>query len=417
MAAISLLAPVPAALSATAVPTGRDLEFRSEFGLDTTGANALSVAGRDPSPNWGVPLTDAEEADLADRVRIENGLPALRAAVESDPGFGGLFIDQEAGGVLDIAATADSEASIRAMADSLAPSGAKVRVRVVTNSMASLKNLKGEVREEMLGSTPLGQQINLLRVDVRANTVVAGVDKSNYTSTVQALEDKFAGRPIRYEPADRLESAACNSRDDVCLPLRAGIAINVAGEVCTSNAVVFAGTNYFLMTAGHCGSVGDNVIHHGLSIGNVTKSAFHNNTYADAMIIDIDNAQKSNLLYVTSTTQRPITSRMPLNGDVVGSAVCGSGIKTMFFCGSVTDTDADGLAPGNIVILSLQICTVDVRQGDSGGPMFYGNKLMGVTSLVNGTHHKTASDEWWENLMFSQIRDAEIQLGVSTYLG
>lgn len=45
--------------------------------------------------------------------------------------------------------------------------------------------------------------------------------------------------------------------------------------------------------------------------------------------------------------------------------------------------------------------------------MFYGNQAMGVIGLVNGPHHVTPDDEWWDNLMFSQVRDEEIQLGVT----
>jgi hypothetical protein len=41
---------------------------------------------------------------------------------------------------------------------------------------------------------------------------------------------------------------------------------------------------------------------------------------------------------------------------------------------------------------------------------------MGVIGLVNGTHHDPP-DEHWDNLMFSQVRDEEIQLGVTVFTG
>ena len=174
------------------------------------------------------------------------------------------------------------------------------------------------------------------------------------------------------------------------------------------------------MSAGHCGAVGTTATHAGVSIGKVTKNAFKANALADALLIDIADGKKSNFVYVTdAVTNRPITSRMGLNGDMVGSAVCGSGSRTGFFCGSVTNADIDGrdANTGN-AILNLQICTVDVRSGDSGGPMFYGNKAMGVISLVNGPQHTGADGvPYNENLMFTQIRDAEIQLGVDVYKG
>ena len=63
----------------------------------------------------------------------------------------------------------------------------------------------------------------------------------------------------------------------------------------------------------------------------------------------------------------------------------------------------DHSATGN-AILHLQICTVDVRLGDSGGPI-YGNKAMGIVSFVKGASH--LDPDWvtrvWDNLMFSQV--------------
>ena len=174
------------------------------------------------------------------------------------------------------------------------------------------------------------------------------------------------------------------------------------------------------MTAGHCGAVGDNVTHNGLSIGKVTKNAFKNNTFADALLISIASAKKSNFVYINDAVpNRAITSRMPLNGDMEGSAVCGSGIKTLFFCGSVTDVDEDRRSDGGNMVLGMQICTVDVRLGDSGGPMFYGGKAMGIVALQDGTAKLDPDGvTWvWPRLMFSQIRDQEIQLGVSVYTG
>jgi hypothetical protein len=50
-------------------------------------------------------------------------------------------------------------------------------------------------------------------------------------------------------------------------------------------------------------------------------------------------------------------------------------------------------------------------------PTDYGADVRPV-ALVNGTHHVDANGvDWWENLVFSQIRDAEINLGVSVFLG
>ena len=420
-ASLWVRAPVTSAASAgSPIATARDFEFRAEFGLtiDPT-AVAAAVAAGPVSQNWGVALTEAEEADLAERVRIQEELPAVRDALMAVPGFGGLQIDQQAGGSVEIFATAASAGRIGALASSIAPRGARLRVRVVPNSLASLQKVKDDVRAELVNKTAAGRRINTIRIELERSVVVVGVDRSTFAATVENLSDRFRGQPVEFEPAEPLEAAACSRSS--CSPLRAGLVIGIAGAACTSSFVALAGTNYVLLTAGHCGAFGNTVTHNGVSIGKVTKSAFKDGALADAMMIDIDNAKKSNFVYVTSgEPSRPITSRMALNGDVVGSAVCGSGIKTGFFCGSVTNTDIDGQdAKTHNVIRNLQICTVDVRSGDSGGPMFYGNKAMGIVSLVNGAPHKDPDGvtDVYPNLMFSQIRDVEIQLGVDIYKG
>ena len=395
-------------------PTARELGFRTAFGLTsdvTTVSRATATLAI--SPNWGVRLTDDEEADLAARVVIAEKLPAVRDVLEADAGFGGLYIDQAAGGIVDVAATSDRAAAIQSALANLAPAGARTRVRIVSNSLASLGTLKETISDEMTARTPLGVNVYLVRVDIPANLVRVGVDRSNYETTVTNLEDRFPGAPLAVEPSDPPIAAACTGRLNCSPPMRAGVKItDPAG--CTSNFMATAGAINYVLTAGHCGAVGNNFKHNGASIGVADKTAFKNGGFADALRIKLNNANlKSNLLYVTLTTQRPITSVMPLNGDVVGSPVCASGYVTEFFCGAVTDVDADGLySENNFVIKHMQIASIQVRLGDSGGPVFYGNKAMGVIGLVNGTHHDPP-DEHWDALMFSQVRDEEIQLGVT----
>ncbi len=405
--------------SATGVLSQRDIEFRTTFGLATDAVAAgRAIQGRAASPNWGVALTDAEEADLARRVAVQDKVPALRSALEAEAGFGGLYIDQRAGGVVDVATTAASEVGVRGRLASATPAGATTRLRIVTNSMAALQRLKNSIGDEMVARTPLGQQVHIVRVDVKRNVVLVGVDKADYDATVRNLALRFPGAPLAYEPADRSEPAACESRSKCSPPMRAGVAIASPGG-CTSNFVAVGGGINYLLSAGHCAGANNVITHNGAPIGAVDRNAYRNGTYADALRIKLNNANlKSNLLYVTLPTQRPITSRMPLNGDVVGSAVCGSGIKTGFLCGTILDVDADADATATIVIRHLQIADIDVREGDSGGPIFYGNKAMGVTSLRNGNWRvDTNGIKVWENLMFTQIRDAEIQMGVTVFTG
>jgi hypothetical protein len=424
--AASLVASAPpsarALATTTTKPTARDYEFRAEFGLTTDpAAVANTVATLGLSPNWGVALTAGEEADLATRVQVEEDLTQLRAALEADPGFAGIRINQAVGGVVEIRSSPEALGRIRDTVATLAPRGARISVIQAANSLGDLQKIKTALRAEVLDDTPVGDAINALRIDLVRNKVVIGIDPARFSATASNLSGRFSDQLVVYEKAVPAREAACTRTS--CLPtLRAGLAIGTPHGVCTSNFVAFAGTNYVLLTAGHCGSVGDTVTHAGgTSIGTVTKNAFKNNTYADAMVVDIANSAKSNFVYVTdSVTNRPITSRMPLNGDIVGSAVCGSGIKTLFFCGSVTDLDVDHKSDGGNWVLGMQECTVDVRLGDSGAPMFYGNKAMGIMVLQDldaGSHVDANGATVWDFSMFNQVRDEEIQLGVTVYTG
>jgi hypothetical protein len=73
---------------------------------------------------------------------------------------------------------------------------------------------------------------------------------------------------------------------------------------------------------------------------------------------------------------------------------------------------------GNVVIHHLCVASIKVRLGDSGGPIFYGNKAIGVTSVVNGTHHVDSNGvEWWDSLMFNEVRYEEQDIGLTVYIG
>ena len=398
----------------------RDLDFRAEFGLPADVRTVRDIASRESvDPDWGVALTAGERANLADRLRVKEELPALVAALEAESGFGGLFIDQRAGGVVDIAATADASARIQELVARLAPTGASVRVRGVENSLASLKALKLQLRDHMISKADGGEPITSARVDLRTNRVVIGVDPIGYEASVARLAKTYAGKPVDFEEQAQFQSAACTRQN--CNPLRGGLAIAVPRGTCTSGFIANVGAQYYLVSAGHCmqpagqqGQIGGDVFHPaGVKLGDVNKNSYKDPTFADAASVPIAAAKKSNLVYVTSTTQRPITSVLCFNCDNTGDAVCGSGINTGFFCGTITDDDIDGESTDGVTLLSQRKSSVDVRLGDSGGPMFYGNKAMGITVLVSGAPVNGV----YPNQLYSQIRDVEIQLGVSIYKG
>jgi hypothetical protein len=360
-------------------------------------------------------LTAAEEADLAVRARVSEGLWPLQRAVEAEVGFAGVYIDQAHGGKVHVRTVADP-AIMQKLATGLAPSEAIVVVDSATYSYADLQSLRYQLRDLMVA----GQSgISELSVDVVGNRVAVGLEPSNFDADKAALDALFPGMPIAYAPVPRGLPAACTQ--DACWPpARGGITVK-SPAVCTStfNAKNGAG-NVFLVTAGHCaneanpGSINVSFSHNGVVRGKNTVNAWKApSTFADATIIDIANADVSSLIYVTSTTQRVMTAKKALDAGIKGDPVCANGVVTDFFCGTITDVDID--ANNGVVLLSQRKASIDVALGDSGATVFYGSTIHGLVNTVSGAVVK-ASPKTWADLIYTQVRDVELQLNVTVVL-
>lgn len=396
--------------------TTRQVRFREEFGLDASLGHIRAVQSNGRSPRWGLPLTAAEEAELATRARVSDELGHLQQAVEAEDGFAGIYIDQAHGGTIHIRAVPGHETRMRGLASSLAPSGADVQVDTAAFTYADLQTIRYQIRDLMIAHT---FAINELSVDQIANSVRVVIDPGNLAADKAGLEAMFPGAPILYNTGARDLPAAC-TQDSCWPPSRGGITVK-SPWVCTStfNAKNSAG-NVFLVTAGHCadennpGTINVSFSHAGVVRGKNTVNAWKGaSTYADATIIDIPNADVSNLIYVTSTTQRGMTARMGLNAGVVGDPVCANGVVTDFFCGTISDVDLD--ANNGVILLHQRKATIDVAQGDSGATVFYGTAIHGLVNTASGAVVKDPP-KTWANLIYTQVRDVELQLNVSAVL-
>ena len=71
----------------------RQLEFRRQFGLDTSLQHVQSLQASARSMAWSVPLSADEEQEMARRGRVSDALWPLQNAVEAETGFSGIYID------------------------------------------------------------------------------------------------------------------------------------------------------------------------------------------------------------------------------------------------------------------------------------------------------------------------------------
>ncbi len=170
-----------ASLSPTATATltvDYAVKLRSSFGLRSDRPYVESIES-DPnaSRELGIALTPEEVKEVkAKRAPLELVLIPLTRELEADPTFAGLYLDQAAGGVLDIATTADVS-HFAPLLGKYADGGVRFRVRRVSYTFAELKALQARVSGDFALWNGRGVQVAAAGVDVLNNrleiTVVA----------------------------------------------------------------------------------------------------------------------------------------------------------------------------------------------------------------------------------------------------
>jgi len=192
----------------------RSLDFRQTFGLSTD-ADLIRRLQDDPAANctWGVPLTSEEAAGIDRRNAVELYLGDLTRLVDRhDDAFGGLYIDQRAGGTVVLLTTPSTTQALIDEALSVIPPDAPDWFEVVTR----------EVKYSQLRLTEMMDEIKaLIAADSRVAGIV-GYGPSVIENRVEVgiLEPRFAAvRDFLLEryPEDLLAFVARRSGDSaVC---------------------------------------------------------------------------------------------------------------------------------------------------------------------------------------------------------
>jgi hypothetical protein len=210
------------ATTANPLDIAEAIRFREAYGLRADTAFVADVAESiDVVRDWGVPLTPPEANELQRRVAIEQRLGDLQDFLRWRPEFAGVYIDQAAGHVIDVAVTAETE-QLREQVKSLMPEGARYRIREVRTSLGELEQLQDRVdadgiwMREALGIVPLETY-----VDVKENVVAIGV--STLTDVISsAISARYGdSTPTAFLTTPGLPTH-CVSRDHCDVPLRGG---------------------------------------------------------------------------------------------------------------------------------------------------------------------------------------------------
>lgn len=172
---------------ADAIATRTELGLRSEADY----VEAVHAANDSLRHDMGILVTPEEAAELDRRFAAQDDIGVLAEyGAEHPDTFGGLYIDQAAGGEVVLLFTRDVELHARAIS-ALAPPGVTVRARRVDFTEAELNDVMDGLNMGAIDQP--GVEMVFASVDIIRNVVTLEV-KTNDGTFEQRLEDAHGGR-------------------------------------------------------------------------------------------------------------------------------------------------------------------------------------------------------------------------------
>jgi hypothetical protein len=177
------------------------LRFRSEFGLSTEIAAIEAASVERADLRYGTPLSVEEAAEMDRRVELERQLGPLGTYLDSIPEFGGWYIDQAAGHIVDLAFTVDPTPYLGEI-EELIPDGMAFRTRTVQFTERELREVQARIGQDRAWLEELGIAAYEIPVNVRLNVVELGV-----SDAAPGITKAIAGRygtdsvqhPVRHQ--------------------------------------------------------------------------------------------------------------------------------------------------------------------------------------------------------------------------
>lgn len=253
-----------------------------------------------------------------------------------------------------------------------------------------------------------GVTVSSIGTKISENKLIITLEefKESHKTTIKEM---FNLKPsqVMFKQGDMPIQARTSERD----PLEAGLSIvnDSAGGACTSNiSAQNSSGEYFLISAGHCGIVGDTYTQGGRTIGDV-RQVVSMGGRSDAMAIEISSSLASDFLYTTSSQAIQIANRQSESSSFEGEELCKSGNTTGVTCGTVSNVNYTANYNGESYTEQRLVehdvttsCMVD--SGDSGGPVYDGSTIVGIVS--GGTNLSGGCDNESTDLIFTHIDNA-----------
>lgn len=340
--------------------------------LDAQQKAAVTQLAKD----YGIPAEEGQR-----RIARQDEQAALATKLRKRLGarFGGAWVDHDRGGKLMVAVTGKSAVpTVSALA-----SKAAAEAVVVRRGMSELQKMSEELgkriakankgAEHGLQSAVVTEK-NVLRLDLPQGRELTGEQQR----TVRWAERKFGDALVIDTYQHASEPLYCGGQYSCDPPLRSGLAIYGGNTRCTSAFMAYAGSSYYMLTAGHCTEAASywQVPTYSYGYQGVGSTAsYHFGYYGDYAAVRISDPafwQPRGWVYTT----QPIRS---WNYDYVGQYVCKQGSTTGYTCGQITDTNATVYYPGR-TLTGMTWSTACVAPGDSGSGVYNGSTAHGILS-------------------------------------
>lgn len=389
-----------------------ELRFRDEFGISTDRAFVTALA---PSPGYPVRMSGPEQADWDRRMRIDEGMgPLLDYGELNHTEFGGLWVDQAAGGVIHMGFTSGIERH-RQAALALAPREAEIEVHTTARSLTELDELQAFIDGDVAFQESVGADIQMSMVNTPLNVVTIGVGPLSAESR-RALDERYGDDAIEVLHGGRGSTTACTSRSN-CIgpPLRGGVSGSYG---CSLAYYVVQDGDYRILTAGHCAALFSSWSHAGVALGTMVSRSWAQNKTADAATISGASAAslKSNRVYATGAGYSQLTSSQASSADYVGQAVCLSArMADAVRCGQIRSKDVTITLSG-VTLKNQRVASYSYQSGDSGGAVYSATRTSayGVQSGCLDVTGDGVCDPNWPT--YSHIGHIRNELGGPSYI-